>query len=115
MTDHCKYLLRSRAALDDFRRRYATFIFSEGERYAEWVDGFPLMVWVDYLRGVPQGNIPVLVGLLCHLYCIGRINVSFHDSRPLVCREPSSLEEWEDWCSKLKPIKIPKKRECYTL
>ncbi len=110
MNEGCRYLFRTRAALDEFRRRYATFIASEADRYAEWVNGFPLMEWVEYLNGVPKENVPVLVGMLCHLYDAGRINICFHPTLPVIRRDPMSLAEWNAWCEALEPLKIPKKR-----
>lgn len=111
MIDHRIYFLRTKAQIEDFRRRYARFIAAEGENYVRWVQGFPLCEWVDYLKGVPEKNIPVLVGMLCHLYLSGRIYITFHDTQPLVCRDPSSEKEWNAWvASQATPLKIPGKR-----
>lgn len=102
MNDYRIYLLRTESQLEDFRRRYASYIASEEAAYLKWIRSWPLMEWVDYLYGVPKSNIPVLIGMICHLYCSGKVNVSFHDSMLKVRRDPESEEEWRGWKSQWK-------------
>lgn len=98
MNKYEKYLLRTESQLDEFRYRYATFIAQEQNKYIAWINSLPLMVWVNYLQGVPEVNIPVLIGMICHLYCAGLVNISFHESMHMIRHEPLGEEEWQAWC-----------------
>lgn len=100
MTDYRIYLLRTESQREDFRRRYASYIASEEAAYLKWVQSWPLMEWVDYLYGVPKANIPVLIGMICHLHCSGQVNITFHDSMLKACRNPMSEEEFWSACAK---------------
>lgn len=108
MSKYEKYLLRTERQLDEFRYRYATFIAEEQNKYIAWIDSLPLMVWVNYLQGVPDNNIPVLIGMICHLHCAGLVNISFHDSMHLLRRIPFDEEEWQAWCDSGMTLQISK-------
>ncbi|MCX4334723.1 MAG: hypothetical protein OSJ55_07570 [Bacteroidales bacterium] len=111
MNRYEKHLLRTEMQLDEFRLRYATFIAEEQDRYVTWIDSLPLMVWVNYLQGVPEVNIPVLIGMICHLYCAGLVNISFHESMRMICREPDDVAEWKAWCDSGMTLKASKVRK----
>lgn len=102
MNDYRIYLLRTESQLEDFRRRYVSYIASEEACYLKWIQSWPLMEWVDYLYGVPKSNIPVLIGMICHLHCSGKVNITFHDSMLKARRDSGSEEEWEKWESQWK-------------
>lgn len=98
MDDWSRCLLRTPDQVAEFRERYASYIARSGQEYVRWIGGFPLCQWTDYLRGVPEGNIPVLIGCICILYIDRKVNVSFNETATLICRDPADLAEWEAWC-----------------
>ena len=98
MDDWSGYLLRTPDRVAEFRERYASYIARSAPEYVQWIGGFPLCQWTDYLRGVPEGNIPVLIGCICVLYIERKINITFNDTATLICRDPADLAEWDTWC-----------------
>lgn len=109
MNDYGKYLLRTDEQLDAFRRKYAGYIEANESEYISWFNSLPLMEWRYYLTGVPQENIPVFIGMLCHLHCAWKINVSFSRSMTMICRDPLNVEEWQSWIDSHRPkVKRPR-------
>ena len=50
MPDYTPYLLYTDEQIQDFRRRYATFIGQKEQTYADWINVLPVMEKTDYLR-----------------------------------------------------------------
>ena len=107
MPDYTPYLLYTDEQIQDFRRRYATFIGQKEQTYADWINALPVMEKIDYLESVPERNRPAVIGMLCHLQDIGKITVTFHPQARLLHRNPYSIEEWETWCDS----QMPKRRK----
>lgn len=108
--DYCKYLLRTDAQLEMFKIRYASYIADESSAYLSWLSAFPLMVWTRYLDGVPEKNIPVVIGMLCVLYRSGQVCLSFHDSMLMIRREPADEGEWDAWVDSARRLVVPRKK-----
>ena len=102
MPDYPSFLLYTDRQIQEFRTRYATFISQKEQTYADWINGLPVMERIDYLKSVPERNIPAVIGMLCHLLDLGKINITFTDRACRVYRNPKSLEEWGQWCTKHK-------------
>ena len=103
MPDYTPYLLYTDEQIQDFRRRYATFIGQKEQAYADWINALPVMEKTDYLKSVPERNRPAVIGMLCHLQNLGKINISFHTQARLIHRNPYSVEEWEAGCDSQMP------------
>ena len=110
MPDYTPYLLYTDKQIQDFRRRYATFIGQKEQTYADWINGLPVMERIDYLKSVPERNIVPVIGLLCILVNDHKISITFIDGASLFYRNPTSLEEWETWCNSLSPKRRKKGR-----
>lgn len=98
MPDYTPFLLYTDQQIQDFRRRYATFIGQKAQIYADWSNGLPVMERIDYLKSVPMRNIPAVIGMLCHLQDLGKIHITFIDRASKLYRNPRSMEEWKEWC-----------------
>ena len=110
MPDYTPYLLYTDEQIQDFRRRYATFIGQKEQTYADWINALPVMEKTDYLKSVPERNRPAVIGMLCHLLDLGKINITFHAQARLIHRNPYSVEEWEAWCDSQMPKRRKKER-----
>ena len=100
MPDYTPFLLYTDQQIQDFRRRYATFIGQREQTYADWINGLPVMEKTDYLKSVPDRNRPAVIGMLCHLTLIGAINITFTNNASRIYRNPRSMEEYEEWLNK---------------
>lgn len=97
MNDYSTYLLRTDGQRREFLRHFGRYMAKEAGSYISWIESFPLMKWTRYLAGVPEKNIPVLIGVLCILYCERKINISFDNTAQMIRREPKDLDEWENY------------------
>lgn len=88
------YLLRDHAQIEHFRRKYAAFIRSQGPGFVRWICSWYPAVWTDYLAGVPEKNVPAVVGIICILYIDGLINIDFNSTATL-CRRNYTDEEMD--------------------
>lgn len=111
MCDYKEYLLRTESQLSQFRNKYATFINNEQSKYVSWINRLPLLTWVNYLQGIPETNIPIMIGMLCHIYCAGLVNISFHKSMLMIRREPIDEDEWLAWCQSEATTKHKNKKQ----
>lgn len=94
MPDYSAYLLYTPRQIFAFRIRYAKYIAEQSDAYSLWINRFPTREWMDYLAGVPEQNIPVVIGVICILYIDGRINIDFNDSATRIRRNFTD-EEFE--------------------
>lgn len=92
---HVPYLLRTQAQIDAFRANYADIIKEKGETMREWFNRLPLYEWTR-LQCRP-GQESVTVGLLCHLYIEGQINITFSRDGDYIQRGALTQEEHEEW------------------
>lgn len=110
MPDYTQYLLYTNQQIQDFRRRYASFISQKGASVADWINTFPVMERIDYLKSVPERNIEPVIGLLCILIIDGQISITFIEEARRIYRNPGSIEEWGTWCDSLSPKRRKKGR-----
>ena len=110
MPDYTPYLLYTDEQIQYFRRRYVTFISQKGTSVADWINSLPVMERVDYLKSVPERNIPAVIGLLCILIIDGQISITFIEEARRIYRNPGSIEEWKAWCDSLSPKRRKKNR-----
>ena len=103
MLDYTQYLLYTESQINDFRRKYASFISQKGASVADWINSFPVMERVDYLKSVPERNVGPVIGLLCILIIDGYISITFVEEARRIYRNPGSIEEWNVWCDSLSP------------
>lgn len=103
MPDYTPFLLYTDQQIQDFRRRYATFISQKGQAYADWINGLPVFEPVDYLQRVPDRNVAPVIGMLCHLHLIGKINITFIDQARRLYRNSRSVVEMADWWDEQMP------------
>lgn len=89
-----RYLLRSSAQLEDFRRRYAAVIRGSSQAYVDWVCSLPVWEWSPLL--LPTGKEEAVIGLLCCLLIDGHINITFSSSCRSIMRNPLTDEEYEE-------------------
>lgn len=89
------YLLRTPAQIEWFRSTYAELIREKSAVMRDWFNALPLYEWVRLqFRG---GQEMATVGLLCHLYLEGEINVTFSRDGNYIQRGAMTLEEHEAW------------------
>ena len=110
MPDYTQYLLYTNQQIQDFRRRYASFISQKGASVASWINRLPVMERVDYLKSVPERNIGPVIGLLCILIIDGQISITFIEEARRIYRNPGSIEEWGTWCDYSSPKRRKKNR-----
>lgn len=110
MPDYTQYLLYTNQQIQDFRRRYASFISQKGASVASWINSLPVMERVDYLKSVPERNIGPVIGLLCILIIDGQISITFIEDARRIYRNPGSIEEWGTWCDYSSPKRRKKNR-----
>lgn len=91
------YLLRTQRQIDAFRERHADLIRDKGPALAEWFNRLPLYEW-KRLQCRP-GQEEATIGLLCHLYLTGEINITFSRDGEYIQRGARSLEEYQDWAA----------------
>ena len=63
--------------------------------------------WTDFLNGVPEQNIPVVIGVICILFIDKRINIQFNETATRIRRNYTE-EEFMRLYEPLKALK-PKK------
>lgn len=110
MLDYTQYLLYTESQINDFRRKYASFISQKGASVADWINSFPVMERVDYLKSVPERNIGPVIGLLCILIIDGQISITFIEEARRIYRNPGTIEEWKAWCESTSPKRRKKCR-----
>lgn len=110
MPDYTPFLLYTDQQIQEFRRRYATFIGQKAQIYADWINALPVMEKTDYLKSVPERNLPAVIGLLCILIIDGQISITFIEEARRIYRNPGSIEEWGSWCNSLSPKRRKKGR-----
>lgn len=94
-----KFLLRTESQRLGFRVRYARYISDQSDAYVSWISRMPAREWIDYLSGVPEVNIPVVIGILCILYVDGRIDINFNNSATRIRRNWTDEEREAFWDS----------------
>ena len=97
MTDYSSYLLRTQPQIRAFRARYGGYISGQAGAYVSWILRMPLREWMDYLMGVPQANIPVVIGTICILYIDRRIDIDFNATATRIRRNWSEEEFAAFW------------------
>lgn len=100
MQDYTPFLLYTDQQIQDFRRRYAAFIDQKAQAYADWINGLPVFEPVDYLQSIPDRNVAPVIGMLCHLMDLGKINITFTDRACRLYRNARSEDEYEEWLEK---------------
>lgn len=110
MPDYTPCLLYTDEQIQNFRRRYATFIGQKEQTYAGWINALPVFEPIDYLESVPERNRPAVIGMLCHLHLIGKINITFIDRACRLYRNARSAEELEAWFETQMPKRIIMKK-----
>lgn len=103
MRDYSKYLLRTPGQILDFRVKYARYIREQSDAFAGWINGFPAREWMDYLAGVPEGNIPVVIGTICILFIDGLIDINFNETATRIRRQRTEAE-WEAYWTPLRKL-----------
>lgn len=109
MHDYTSYLLRTERQISELRARYAGYIAGQGDAFAKWIAGFPPLQWVDFLSGVPEKNIPIIIGTVCILYIDRRIDIDFNESATRIRRWWTPEEEkliWKSYRPKKKNNKF---------
>ena len=109
MTDNRKYLLRTKEQVLDFRARYVRYISDQADAYICWINRMPAREWIDYLAGVPEANIPAVIGILCILYIDRLIDIDFNETATRIRRNRTDAEDQEFW-KHLKTSNQTKKR-----
>lgn len=102
MTDCTKYLLRTGRQISAFRAMYSGYISAQSDAYVSWIYSWPPLVWVDFLAGIPDRNVPVVIGTICILYVDRRIDIDFNDAATRLRRWWTPDEEREFWKQKRK-------------
>lgn len=96
MADVRPYLLRTRFQVESFRERHAGLISEKGAAMRNWFQGLPLYEWVPFR--CRSGEESATVGLLCHLYIQGDINLTVSSDGRCIQRGTLSDGEHETWC-----------------
>ena len=63
--DYSSYLLRTPEQLEEFRSRYGKILPIAMENTKVYLSKLPNDAWIEYLKGVPKNNIPLIVGCIC--------------------------------------------------
>lgn len=88
------FLLRTSGDISDFERRMGDSLQEKSDKCLEWLRGFPVMRWVDPLRGVYESEVArEVIQTICYLYIRKRIRISFDESMR-VRVEPDDPEAW---------------------
>ena len=96
MVDMRPYLLRTQVQIEAFRERYAGLIREKSPAYRDWFQGLPLYEWVPFR--CRSGQEEATIGLLCHLYIQGDINLTVSNDGRYIQRGALSDEEHKAWC-----------------
>lgn len=97
MIDCRKYLLATRKDIEAFRTANSDIVAANRNRFTEWIESLPLGRKVEYLKGVPDNEIPFVVKMICLLYWDEAVNICFYDNAWRLSREPKNMQEWEQW------------------
>ncbi len=73
-------LLYTDRQITEFRARYGGYISSQKEAFARWIGSWPAREWIDYLAGVPEQNIPIIIGTICILIVDKTIDAEFNET-----------------------------------
>ena len=63
--DYRCHLLRTSEQFDEFRSRYGKILPTAMENTRAFLSRLPNDAWIEYLKGVPTKNIPVVIGCIC--------------------------------------------------
>lgn len=105
--DYSGYLLRTQSQILSFRQRYSAYISKQGDAFVAWIYRMSSEDWTDFLNGVPEQNIPVVIGVICILFIDKRINIQFNETATRIRRNYTE-EEFTRLYEPLKALK-PKK------
>lgn len=67
--DHKEYLLRTHEDIITFKIRMGKTLAPAMASVRKYIASIPPNAWIDYLRGVPQKNIPKIIGCICIYIC----------------------------------------------
>lgn len=88
------FLLRTSGDISDFENRMGDSLQEKADRCLKWLRTFPVMRWVDPLRGVYESEAArEVIQTICYLYIRKRIRISFDESMR-VRVEPDDPAEW---------------------
>lgn len=102
--DYSGYLLRTQSQILSFRQRYSAYISRQGDAFVAWICRLSSEDWTDFLNGVPEQNIPIVIGVICILFIDKRINIQFNETATRIRRNCTA----EEFMRLLEPIKTPK-------
>ncbi len=97
MLNYAEYLLYTDRSVAEFKTRYAGYIDSQREAFVKWIEAWPAREWMDYLAGVPDKNIPVIIGTICTLKDDGLIDIEFNKDATKLRRCWTPEERAEFW------------------
>ena len=63
--DHTEYLLRTHEDISRFKDRMGKTLAPAMASVRRYLASIPTDAWIDYLKGVPQKNIPIIIGGIC--------------------------------------------------
>lgn len=102
--DYSGYLLRTQSQILSFRQRYSAYISKQGDAFVAWIYRMSSEDWTDFLNGVPEQNIPVVIGVICILFIDKRINIQFNETATRIRRNYTE-EEFTRLCESFKTPK----------
>ena len=63
--DYSLHLLRTTDEIEAFRARYCKILPIAMENTKAYLSKLPNDAWIEYLKGVPKNNIPLVIGCIC--------------------------------------------------
>lgn len=63
--DYTEYLLRTEEDIKNFQRQMGKQLPVFMDSIKKWLHTLPNGIWIEYLKGVPQKNIKVIIGCIC--------------------------------------------------
>ena len=63
--DYSCHLLRSSEEMELFRHRVGKVLEQAMSNIKDYIASLPNDAWINYLKGVPQKNIPLIIGCIC--------------------------------------------------
>ena len=63
--DYSAHLLRTPDQFNEFRNRYGKILPMAMENTRAFLSRLPNDAWIEYLKGVPKNNIPLIIGCIC--------------------------------------------------
>lgn len=85
--DYNSYLLRSPEQFKEFRNRYGKILPMAMENIRTHLGELPNDAWIDYLKGVPQKNIPLIIGCICLYideYDCSKESIDFNENATMI-------------------------------